>query len=118
MAWTPETVKAQGILPAVLPPISLLPLPPLPRRHWIRIGSQSFPPHSCFLLQPFEHRISRRILPLPPAPALSDEFLIEIHPIGQEYIGNRALILVVAISLERDFFPKGEVRGDLIGSLA
>lgn len=84
----------------------------------MRIGSQSFPPLSCFLLQHFEHRISRRILPLPLAPALSDEFLIEIRPIGQEYIGNRAFILVVAISLERDFFPKGKVRDDLIGSLA
>jgi hypothetical protein len=49
------------------------------------------------------------------APPLSDEFLIEIHPIGQEYIGNRALILVVAISLERDFFPKGKVRDGVLG---
>ena len=38
MAWPPQTVKTQGIPPAVLPPISLLPLPPLPRRH--RVSSQ------------------------------------------------------------------------------
>ena len=64
MARAPGTVKAQGIPPAVLPPISLLPHPPLPRRHWMRIRPQSFPPRSRFVLQPFEHRIFRRILPI------------------------------------------------------
>jgi hypothetical protein len=42
MAWPPQTVKTQGIPPAVLPPISLLPLPPLPRWHMSRITPQPF----------------------------------------------------------------------------
>jgi hypothetical protein len=40
MARTPQTVKAQGIPQAVPSPISLLPLPPLPRR----ISPQAFQP--------------------------------------------------------------------------
>jgi hypothetical protein len=31
--------------------------------------------------------------------------------IGQEHIPKGALVLVVAVSLERDFFREGEVRG-------
>jgi hypothetical protein len=42
MAWTPQTVKAQRILPAVLPLISVFSLPPFPRRHRLRIGPQAF----------------------------------------------------------------------------
>ncbi len=41
-----------------------------------------------------------RILPIPP-PALLDEFLIEIHAIGQDHIGKGADVLVVTICLER-----------------
>ena len=32
-------------------------LPPLPQRHRLRVGPQSFPRLSCFLLQPIQHRI-------------------------------------------------------------
>jgi len=62
--------------------ISWLPLPPLPRRHRLRIGPQAFPSLSCFLLQLFQHRISWRILPIPPAPALFDEFVVDVRAIG------------------------------------
>jgi len=46
---------------------------------------------------------------------LLHEFLIEIHAIGQEHISKGAAIFVVVVSLDGDFFPKGEVRGDLLG---
>ena len=65
-------------------------LPPLPRRHRLRIGPQAYLGVSCCLLQAFQHRIPRRILPIPPAHPLSDEFLIQVHPIGQEHLGNRS----------------------------
>ena len=81
MAWTPETVKAQGIPPAVLPPISLLPLPPLPQRDGCRISLQA---------------------PL-------DEILIEIHPIGQDHVSNGALVLAVTIGLDGDFLPEDQL---------
>jgi len=63
--------------------VTLSSLPPLPRRHRLRINPQAYPLRSRFLLQLFQYRIPWRILPIPPAPALLDEFLIEIHPIGQ-----------------------------------
>jgi hypothetical protein len=49
---------------------------------------------------------------------LLEEFLIEIHPIGQEHIGKGAPILVEAVGLERDLFPDGEFRGGVLGLLA
>ncbi len=56
------------------------------------------------LTRPFQHRIPRRILPIPPAPALLDEFLIEIHPIGQDHVSKGARVLVVAVFSDRGFF--------------
>jgi len=58
------------------------------------------------LSMPFQDRIGRRILPIPPAPALLGEFLIEIHVFEQNYIGNGTSILVVAVGLDGDIFPK------------
>ena len=43
-----------------------------------------------------------------------DEFLIQIHPIGQEHIGKGAPVLVVAVSLERDFLAKDHGRGRVL----
>ena len=94
------------------------PLPPLPRRHLLRISPQAFLRLSRCLLQSFKLRISWRISPIPPAPALLDEFLIEIHAIGQEHISQGALVLVMAVGLDRHVLPEGEVRGGLLGSLA
>jgi transposase len=52
------------------------PLPPLPRRHRLRIGPQAFPGFSCAPLQPFQHHILRRVARISPASALLDEFLM------------------------------------------
>jgi hypothetical protein len=49
---------------------------------------------------------------------LCDEFLIQVHPIGQEHIPNGALVLVVAVCLDGDLFPEGEARGGLLRVLA
>ena len=68
----------------------------------MRISPYAFLGLSCVLLQPFQYHypIPRRILPISPAPALRDEFLIRVRAIGQAYIDNRTLILVVTIGLE------------------
>jgi len=50
----PKTVVEQSDFPLALPGS----LPPLPRRYWLRIRPQSLLSFSCFLLQPFQHRIS------------------------------------------------------------
>jgi hypothetical protein len=44
--------------------------------------------------------------------------VIDVRAIVQDHIGNRALVLVLAVDLYGDFLPKGEVRGGLLGSLA
>ena len=49
-----------------------------------------------------------------PAPALLDQLLVEVHAIRLDHFSNRALVLVVAVGLEQDFFPKSEVRGSLL----
>ena len=38
-----------------------------------------------------------------------DEFLIEVHAIGQQHISKGAPVLVLAVRLERDFFPKDQL---------
>jgi hypothetical protein len=55
-----------------------------PRWDRCRIDPQAALGLSCFLFQPFQHRIARRIFSIPPAPALPDEFLIEIHAIEHQ----------------------------------
>ena len=70
-------------------------------------GSAHSPPYpclSCFTFQMLEQRISWRILPIPPAPALLDEFLIEIHAIGQDHLPNGGRVRVHAVGLDGDFF--------------
>ena len=44
--------------------------------------------------------------------------MIDVGAIGQEHIGKDALVLVVTIGLDGDFFPKGEGRGGVLGSFA
>ena len=46
------------------------------------------------------------ILPIPPAPAIFDEFVIDVGTIGQEHIGKGAPVLVLPVGLEHDFFAK------------
>ena len=92
--------------------------PPFPRRHGLGIGPQAYPGLSRCLLQLFKNSIFRRILAIPPAPALLDEFLIEIHAIGQEHVSKGACVLVVAVRLDGNLFAKGEVRGGVLGVVA
>ena len=40
------------------------------------------PPLTRFLRESFQHRIPQRVCPIPPAPAVLDEFAIEVHAIG------------------------------------
>ena len=82
----------------------LIPLPPFPRRHGMRIDPQAFLRFSCFLLKFLKLTIVRRILPIPSAPALFDQFVIDVGAVGQEHISNSTPILVLAMSLERDLF--------------
>lgn len=93
-------------------------LSPRPRRHRLRISPQPFPRLSCFLLQPFKYRISCRVLPVPPAPAFFDECVIDVGAIGQEHIGDRAPVLVLAEGVERHLFTEHELRRRLLGSRA
>jgi hypothetical protein len=52
------------------------------------------------LSSPYQHRIQwRRILPISPAPALTDKFLVEVYPIGQDHIPNGAPVLVEVVRL-------------------
>jgi hypothetical protein len=97
--------------------VHLFLLSTLPRRHRLRIGPQAFPLLSRVLLQPFENDIPWRILPIPPAPAVLDQLLIEAHPIGQNHILDGALVLVEAVSLEGYVFAEGEVIDSLFGFL-
>jgi len=83
----------------------------------MEINTQAFLRFSCFLLQPFQHRVSWRIFFIPPAPALLDEFLIEIHPIGQDHVSKGALVLVVAVSLDRNFLAESEVKSSSASSV-
>ena len=96
---------------------SCLPPPPLPRRHRLWISPQSSLSLSCFLLQSFEDDIARRIRPIPPAPALLDEFLIDVCSIRQDYVSKGALVLVLAVRLKRDFFPKARAEAACLALL-
>jgi hypothetical protein len=40
---------------------------------------------------------------------LLDEFLIEVHATGQDHIAKGALVFVVAMGLDSDVFPEGEI---------
>ena len=55
---------------------------------------------------------------MPPAPAVFDKLLIDACAIGQDHISKGALVLVVAVRLDGDLFPEGELRGRVLGLLA
>lgn len=44
--------------------------------------------------------------------------MVDVGAIRQEYIGQSALVLIVAVGLERDFLSKDQCRRSLFGSLA
>ena len=50
--------------------VTLSSLAPLSGRYRLRISPQAFPLLSCCHFQPVQHCISRRILSIPPAPAV------------------------------------------------
>jgi hypothetical protein len=58
----------------------------------------------------------RRILPIPPAPTVFDEFVIDVGPIGQQNIDNGVRVLVLPVSLDRNVFAEGEVRSGVLGA--
>ena len=83
------------------------PLSPLPRRDMSLTHPQAFLAPSRFLLQPFQHRIYWRIFPIPPAPALFDQHVIDVGAIGQEDIRKGASVLVEAVGLDGHFLTEG-----------
>jgi hypothetical protein len=44
--------------------------------------------------------------------------MVDVGSIGQEHIGNGAPILIKAVGLKGDLFPKDKCRGGLLGALA
>jgi hypothetical protein len=72
----------------------------------MKIGPQAYPNRSCSRFQFFENHILRREFPMPPAPTVFDELVIDVDPIRQKYIGKRPSILVLPVGLKRDFFPE------------
>ena len=44
--------------------------------------------------------------------------MIDVRAIGQDHIGKGAAVLVVAVGLDRDLFPEGEVGSGVLGLLA
>ena len=79
---------------------------------------QAFLRLSGFLLQPFWYHIPRRILPIPPTPAVFDERVIDVGATGEEHIDKRAPVLVEAVSLKRHVLTKDQLRSGLLRSLA
>ena len=70
------------------------------------INPQAFLRLSRFFLQPFQHGITWRILPIPPAPPLFDECVIDVGATRQEHMGKGAPVLVLAVGLKDDIFPE------------
>ena len=65
---------------------------------------------SCSLALPsptFQHRIHWRIFPIPPAPALFDQHVIDVGAVGQEDLRKGASVLVVAVGLDGHFLTEG-----------
>lgn len=82
------------------------------------ISPQSFLRLSCGSLQPFQHPISRRILLIPPAPAIFNEYVIDIRSIHQEYVSKDAPVPIMSVGLDRHFLAECEARGGVLRSRA
>jgi len=78
----------------------------LPGRHRLRIGPTSISSSLALPSLALPARITGRILPIPPAPAVFDQRVIDVRTIFQDHISNSSVILVLAECLERDFLPK------------
>ena len=101
-----------------MPLVLTTPLSPLPRRHGLRVSPQALLPLSRILLQPFEYRIPWHILPIPSAPTVFDQLMIDVGAIRQKHIGKGAPILVLAMGLARDLLPIDESSRGLPGLFA
>ena len=55
---------------------------------------------------------------MPLAPAIFDQFVIDLGSIGQEHVGKRPSVLVKPVGLKGDCLAKGECRGSPLGSPA
>lgn len=61
---------------------------------------------SCFLLQPFQHRVCRRILPIPPTPTVFDQRMVDVSAIQQEDVSKGAPVSVLAVGLKDNISSK------------
>lgn len=66
------------------------------------ISPQPDPGCSCFPFEFLKHHIPRRILPIPPAPAVFDQHVIDVGAIGQDHLktSHYAGIMVEAARFE------------------
>lgn len=60
----------------------------------------------------------RRILPVPPAPAVFDQRVIHVRPIWEENFSNGAFVLVLAECLECHLFAEHQLRRRLLRARA
>jgi hypothetical protein len=81
---------------------------PLPRWHRLPIGPQPYPGSACSRFQFLKHHIPIRILPIPPAPAVFDQCVIDISSIRQKHIGKATTVFVLAMGVKRDFPSKDQ----------
>ena len=59
-----------------------------------------------------------RVALIPPALALRDEFLVEVHPIRQDHVSKGLPVHVMTVGLDGNFFSEGDVRGGVLGVVA
>jgi hypothetical protein len=76
------------------------------RRRGTGNGSWTVSSLSCSFLQPFKDHIPWCILPIPPAPDVFEQRVIDVGAIRQDHISKGAPVLVVAVGLDGDFFPE------------
>ena len=54
-------------------------------------------------------KVPPRILPIPPAPAVFDQRVVDVRSVRQEHVSKSSPVLVETVSLERDFFSKDQL---------
>ncbi len=57
-------------------------------------------------------------MPIPPTPAVFDQRVIDVGPIGQTHIGKDASRPIAAVRLEENFFSKHHLGRGLLGLMA
>ena len=84
----------------------------------MRSNPEAFPPRLRFLLEPFQHRITRRILPIPSStsslrPARDGRWCHRVEANQQE-----SVFTCLGRGGDRDFLPEGEVSDGELGAYA